>query len=112
VSQSLPNGRPGDWAELSIVVLEPAERASGLPPETASTPLAARVRGFLESAAAVGEAAAVRTLAGRRVEGTIVRLNPAAGHSFGEPVSELLPIGGELRSLVLDAISDSGGSAG
>ena len=107
-------GAAGDWAEVSIVILEPAERAPGLPPDTASTPLAARVRGFLESAAAVGEAAAVRTLAGRRVEGTLVRLKPAPGHSFGEPVPELLPIGGELRSLVLGNTSSrgSGGSAG
>jgi hypothetical protein len=59
------------------------------------------VRGFLEAEATVGGPAAVRTLAGRRVEGTLVRLRPAAGHSFGEPVPELLAIGKELRSLVL-----------
>ena len=72
------------------MVLEPAGRAPGLPEDTAATPLVARVRGFLEAEAAVGEPAAVRTLAARRVEGTLVRLHPAPGHSFGEPVPELL----------------------
>jgi hypothetical protein len=90
-------GQQGDWVELSFVVLESGERAPGLPPDTAATPLVARVRGFLEAGATVGERAAVQTLAGRRVEGTLVRVRPAPGHSFGEPVPELLPIGGELR---------------
>jgi hypothetical protein len=98
VSEGADTGRPGDWAELSLVVLEPAERAPGLPQDTAATPLVARVRGFLEAEARVGEPAAVRTPAGRRVEGTLVRVNPAPGHSFGEPVPELLPVGGELRA--------------
>jgi hypothetical protein len=97
VTDPSKTGRRGDWAELSFIVLEPAERAPGLPPDTAATPLAARVRGFLEASAAVGEQAAVQTLAGRRVEGTLSRLHPAPGHSFGGPVPELLPIGGELR---------------
>jgi 2-amino-4-ketopentanoate thiolase alpha subunit len=98
VSEPLPRGRPGDWAELSLVVIEPAGRAPGLPEDTAATPLVARVRGFLETEAVVGEPAAVRTLAARRVEGTLRRLHPAPGHSFGEPVAELLAIGGELRA--------------
>jgi hypothetical protein len=90
------------------VVLEPAERAPGLPADTAATPLTARVRGFLEAEAGPGEAAAVRTLAGRRVEGTLARVRPATGHSFGEPVPELLPIGGELRPRVLHDTSGRG----
>ena len=102
MSEPSPPGRPGDWAELSLVVLAPAGRAPGLPEDTAATPLVARVRGFLEAEAAVGEPAAVRTLAARRIEGTLVRLHPAPGHSFGEPVPELLPIGGELRARVAE----------
>ena len=89
--------RAGGWVELSLVVLEPDGRAPGLPADTAATPYAARVKGFLENAAAVGDSAAVRTLAGRRVEGTLVRLDPEPGHSFGGPVRELLDAGIELR---------------
>lgn len=91
-------GTAGDWVELGLVVLEPAERAPGLPPDTAATPLRARVKGFLERDAEVGGPAAVRTLAGRRVEGTLLRVAPASGHSFGEPQPELLAIGPELRA--------------
>jgi hypothetical protein len=93
-----PRGATGDFAELTLRVLEPEARAPGLPPETASTPLVARVKGFLEAESAVGERAAVRTLAGRRVEGELVRLAPAPGHSFGDPQPELLAIGPELRA--------------
>ena len=105
-------GRPGDWAELSLVVLDARARAPNLPPETAATPLEARVHGFLESEASVGERAAVRTLAGRRVEGTLARVNPAPGHSFGEPVPELLTIGSELRSRVVPLARDLGDGHG
>jgi hypothetical protein len=90
-------GEAGDWAELSFVVLEPGGRAPDLPADTATTLYVARVKGFLEEGAAVGSPAAVRTPTGRRVEGTLVRLDPAPGHSFGEPVQELLEVGRELR---------------
>jgi hypothetical protein len=90
-------GRQGGWAEVLLVVLEPGDRAPGLPPDTAATPYAARVQGFLERSAAVGDPAAVRTPAGRRVEGTLARLDPEPGHSFGRPVRELLDVGVELR---------------
>ena len=91
-------GRAGDWAEVHIVLLEPGERAPSLPDDTAGAPLEARVHGFLERDANVGEAAAVTTLLGRRVEGTLLRLQPAPGHSFGRPVPVLLAIGNELRT--------------
>jgi hypothetical protein len=91
-------GAAGDWAEVTLRVLEPEARAPGLPPETASTPLVARIKGFLEADAALGERVAVRTLAGRRVEGELLRLTPAPGHSFGEPQPELLAVGPELRA--------------
>ena len=80
------------------MLLEPGERAPSLPADTARTPLEARVHGFLERDVNVGEAAAVTTLLGRRVEGTLLRLQPAPGHSFGRPVPELLAIGNELRA--------------
>ena len=91
-------GRAGDWAEVHVVLLGPGERAPSLSDDTARLPLEARVRGFLEGDASLGGPAAVTTLLGRRVEGTLLRLQPAPGHSFGRPVPELLPIGTELRA--------------
>jgi hypothetical protein len=90
-------GRAGDWAEVRLVLLAPGERSPGLPEDTASVPLEARVKGFLERETAVGEETAVTTVLGRRVEGTLLRVLPEPGHSFGRPVPELLSIGPELR---------------
>lgn len=95
-----PGGRAGEWAELHLVLLGPGERAPGLPAETASVPLEARVRGFLERDARIGEAAAVRTMLGRRVEGRLLEILPPARQTFGRPVPELLEVGGELRELM------------
>ena len=74
---SEPVGRPGDWAELRLVLLAPGERAPGLPDDTARVPLEARVKGFLETEAAAGRAGSGRRPSlGRRVEGTLVRRPP------------------------------------
>jgi hypothetical protein len=89
-------GRPGDWVEIHVVLLAPGERAPGLPGDTASVPLEARVKGFLAAGARPGEQAAVTTVLGRRVEGTLLRVLPEPGHSFGRPVAELLAVGQEL----------------
>jgi hypothetical protein len=83
---------------VRFTVLAPGERAPGLPPDTAAVPYEARVKGFLEREANGGEPATVRTLAGRRVEGLLTAVAPASGHSFGEPVQELLEAGRELRA--------------
>lgn len=92
-------GRAGDWAELHLELLGAGERAPGLPPETARVPLEARVRGFLEHDAAVGERATARTVLGRTVEGTLAEILPPARQTFGRPVPELLAVGRELREL-------------
>ncbi len=89
-------GRPGDWVEVHVVLLAPGERAPGLPDDTARVPLEARVKGFLAGEARPGEETAVTTLLGRRVEGTLLRVLPEPGHSFGRPVPELLAVGREL----------------
>ena len=91
-------GRAGDWTELHFVLLGPGERAPGLPADTAGVPLEARVKGFLDADARVGGPASVTTVAGRHVEGSLLRVLPEPGHSFGRPVPELLAIGPELRA--------------
>lgn len=99
-------GRRGDWAELRLVLLAPGERAPGLPEDTARVPLEARVKGFLEHDARPGEQVAARTVLGRRIEGTLLRVLPEPGHTFGRPVPELLSIGGELRARLAGNESD------
>jgi hypothetical protein len=90
----------GTWVELHRIVLEPGERASRLPEETRRVPLEMRVKGFLARDARLGEEAEVVTAAGRRLRGTLARVNPAYAHGFGPPVPELLTVGAELRAIL------------
>lgn len=99
----------GDWAEVGFVLLEPGERAPAVSADTARLPLEARVHGFLERDAEVGEPAAVTTVLGRRVEGMLIEVLPPARHTFGRPAPELLPIGRELRDRLAAAQGDPRG---
>ncbi len=99
-SPGAEGGRAGDWAELRLLVLAPADRASTLPEDTARLPLEARVKGFLLADAAFGAPAAVETVLGRAVEGRLDAVLPEIPHSFGRPVPELKPIGQELRAIL------------
>jgi len=83
----------GTWVEIEQVVLEPRERAPGIPADTAAVPLLLRVSGFLAEDAVVGEPARVRTLIGRELDGVLRVVGPHYTHSFGEVVPELLTIG-------------------
>jgi 2-amino-4-ketopentanoate thiolase alpha subunit len=91
---------PGDWVEIRRVLLGLDERAAGLPPETAATPLVMWVKGFAQGAAAVGEEVTVETMSGRVVGGELFAVNPGYFHTFGAPVAELTHVGRDLRSRV------------
>ncbi len=83
----------GAWVEIEQVVLEPGERAPGIPEDTAAVPLLLRVAGFLTDDAVIGEHVRVRTLIGRELEGVLRVVGPHYTHSFGDVVPELLTIG-------------------
>lgn len=87
----------GDWVEVEYVLLEPADRAAGLPTDTAGQPLRAWVKGFATDAAAIGEPLEVETMSGRRVEGVLSALEPGYTHSFGSAPAEIVHIGRDLR---------------
>jgi len=93
----------GTWVELHRVLLEPGCRAPQVPDDTQGVPLELRVRGTLVDATAVGARAAVRTPAGRIVEGTLEGPAPGHLHTFGPPEPTLLTVGAELRELLRDA---------
>lgn len=92
--------RPGDWVQIHSVVLSVGERSPAVPPETAAVPLELRLKGFALAEAELGAAVPVRTAAGREVRGTLVAVWPRYPHDFGEPVPELIPVGGELRAIL------------
>jgi hypothetical protein len=98
----------GDWAEVELVLLEAGRRSPSVSADTACLPLEARVRGFLAHDAEVGDRAAVTTVLGRRVEGTLAEVLPPSRHTFGRPVPELLPIGQELRAKLAAAEGPTG----
>lgn len=91
----------GTWVQVYRVALAPAERAPGIPDETARLPYECWVKGFLIQPAALGSEATVKTLAGRRVTGTMVAVHLAHTHSFGATHPAMLAVGPELRRILM-----------
>ncbi len=87
--------QPGTWVEIRQVVLAPEQRAPTLPEDTKGVPYVLLVSGFLVEPAELGGQALVRTMIGRELSGTLVRVNPSYSHSFGNTIPELLRIGRE-----------------
>lgn len=102
----------GDWVEVERILLEPGERAAGLPPETASKPLQMWVKGFAQGAAAVGEEVTVETMSGRLVSGRLFAVEPGYFHTFGQPIPELTCVGRDLRAQVAQYRATLAGEAG
>ncbi len=90
----------GAWVEIHRVTLAPGERAPVVPEDTQQVPLEMRVKGFLAAPAALGEEAEIVTVAGRRLRGTLTRVNPAYTHGFGPPIPELVALGEEVRAIL------------
>lgn len=90
----------GTWVEISCIVLEGGDRAPQVPEDTQKVPLELRTRGILTRPALLGEQAEIETVAGRRLVGKLVEVNPAYTHGFGRPIAELTPIGNEVRAVL------------
>jgi len=90
----------GDWVEVERVLLEPADRSTNLPDDTAAQPLLVWVKGFARAAAAVGDELEIETMTGRVVRGTLTEINPGYTHTFGKPAPELTHVGRDLRERV------------
>ena len=95
----MPKALKGDWVEISAIVLEPAERAAGLPCDTASVPYTLQVRGHTVEQGEIGKTITIRTLSGRLLKGELTEINPAYSHNFGECVPELLQTRIRLKEL-------------
>lgn len=89
-----------DWVEVSYTLLEPADRSTNLPEETASKPLIAWVKGFAKTEAAMGDQLTVTTVTGREVAGVLTEILPGYTHTFGQPPAPLVHIGRDLRERV------------
>lgn len=80
----------GTRVQVRYTLLEPAQRAAGLPQDTAQVPYVVLVRGMLQSPAALGEAADVTTATGRTLHGELCAVDPGDTHTFGHPVPALV----------------------
>ena len=96
----------GTWVELHRIVLTSDERSPHLPDDTRQLPLEMRVKGFLITAAAIGDEAQIKTVTGRHLHGTLAAVNPAYSHTFGAPIAELATIGAEARTILQREGSD------
>lgn len=88
------------WVEIHQILLQPEERAQGIPEDTSKVPLELRVKGFLLKEALPGDIVKIKTPIGRQLEGRLIEANPIFRHHFGAPVPELLAIGPELKEIL------------
>jgi 2-amino-4-ketopentanoate thiolase alpha subunit len=96
------NAKQGDWVQIHNIILAPAQRAPQVPDDTKRVPLEMWLKGFLnEAEAELGQEVTITTVTGRQVSGRLVAIAPAYPHNFGQPVQELLTLGGELRDMLV-----------
>jgi hypothetical protein len=62
----------GTWVEIHSIVLTADQRAGHIPADTKRVPLEMRAKGFLVTAAALGDRVEIVTVTGRRLDGTEV----------------------------------------
>lgn len=92
--------KAGSWVEIYSVILEPGQRAPQVPEDTAKVPLELKVKGFLQSAANLGDEVEIETIIGRKYTGKLIEAEPSYDHSYGRPIPELLKVGQELKEII------------
>ncbi|MDX9917635.1 MAG: 2-amino-4-oxopentanoate thiolase subunit OrtA [Gudongella sp.] len=93
--------KKGDWVRIHEVVLNVGERAPNIPEDTQNVPLEMWDKGFLlNDSAEIGDKVEVETYIGRKIEGTLIEVNPYWSHDYGKAVPEILYIGRQARELL------------
>ncbi len=93
--------KKGDWVRIHEVVLNVGERAPNIPEDTQNVPLEMWDKGFLlNDSADIGDKVEVETYIGRKIEGTLIEVNPYWSHDYGKAVPEILYIGRQARELL------------
>ena len=90
----------GTWVSIRKIILEPKDRAAGIPEDTAATPLMMWINGFLQEDAKVGEEVSVRTRMNRVEEGILEEVNPTTQVDYGDVVPEIAQIGKRAREIL------------
>lgn len=98
----MKKAKAGDWVRVHGVVLSASDRAPKLPSDTKAVPLEIWLKGYLTSDAQIGDEVEITTSTGRRVSGHLVEVNPQFDLDYGTFRPELLKIGKQVRSLLLE----------
>lgn len=97
----------GQWVQIHAVILNPEERAPQVPEDTRKVPLEMRIKGYLlDEKASIGDTVSIETASGRKVEGTLVAIEPEYTHDFGKHVPILAEIDREFSKL-MDSLKES-----
>ncbi|HHV38014.1 MAG TPA: 2-amino-4-ketopentanoate thiolase [Tepidimicrobium sp.] len=95
------DAKKGDWVRIHNIVLEAGQRAPNIPEDTQNVPLELWDKGFLlDESARIGDKVEIETYIGRKMEGTLIEVNPYYEHDFGKCVPELFYIGRQVRNLL------------
>jgi hypothetical protein len=90
------------WVRIHKIILEPSERAPQVPDDTKKVPLELWTKGFLVSDAEIGDEVKITTVTGREETGTLIEVNPAYAHAFGNFIPELLEIDKQVRGILAE----------
>lgn len=95
----------GTWVSIRKTILEPTERAVGIPEDTACTPLIMWINGFLQQDGEIGQEVMVRTRMNRLEEGTLEEVNPTTKVDYGEYIPEIVQISTQAREILSGEVS-------
>ena len=92
--------KKGEWVRIHSVVLKAQERTAKLPADTQACDLEMWTKGFLQEDAEIGDVVTVMTAANRIEKGTLIEVNSAYTHSYGNFIPELVQIDKQLREIM------------
>jgi len=90
------------WVRIHKIILEPKDRAPQVPDDTKKVPLELWTKGFLKESAELGDEVTITTVTGREETGTLIEVNPAYDHAFGNFIPELLDIDKQVRGILAE----------
>jgi hypothetical protein len=88
----------GTYVRIRQTVLQPNERPDSLPEETKQVPFKIWVKGYLEEDADLFDIVTIQTVDGRFVTGRLKEVHPPYRHTYGDFVSEILPLRAIIHS--------------
>jgi 2-amino-4-ketopentanoate thiolase alpha subunit len=96
--------KKGSFVQIKVIVLKPSERSKNIPDDTKNVPFVMWIKGILQEDAELGQQATIMTETHRIETGTLIEVNPAFKHGFGDYVEALNTIK-EIISLEMEDVS-------